>query len=240
MNLETIPLSKLVPAACNVRKTGAIVIEDLAASIAAHGLLQNLQVRPLTHNNGKLTGRYEVIAGGRRLAALKRLAKDKVVPKDYPVPCNVLGTEDGAEISLAENVIRLAMHPADQFEAFAALASQGHDAEEIATRFGATAAHVRKLLRLAAVSPTLIAAYRDGEMTLDQLMAFTVSDDPVAQERVWSDQFDLNPSSIRRALTEAWVDAGHRCARFVGLEAYAAAGGAIVRDLFQEDHEGYL
>lgn len=240
MNLETIPLSKLIPAVCNVRKTRAIAIEDLAASIAAHGLLQNLQVRPLTHNNGNLTGRYEVIAGSRRLAALKRLAKDKVVPKDYPVPCNVLGTEDGAEISLAENVIRLAMHPADQFEAFAALASQGHDAEEIATRFGATAAHVRKLLRLAAVSPTLIAAYRDGEMTLDQLMAFTVSDDPVAQERVWSDQFDLNPSSIRRALTEAWVDAGHRCARFVGLEAYVAAGGAIVRDLFQEDHEGYL
>lgn len=240
MNLETIPLSKLVPAACNVRKTGAIVIEDLAASIAAHGLLQNLQVRPLVRANGKPTGKYEVVAGGRRLAALKRLVKEGLVQTDYLVPCNVLGTEDGAEISLAENVIRQAMHPADQFEAFAALASQGHDAEEIAARFGATSAHVRKLLRLATVSPTLMAAYRDGAMTLDQLMAFTVSDDQAAQERVWSEQPGLTASSIRRVLTEAWVDAQHRCARFIGLDAYVAAGGAIVRDLFQEDHEGYL
>jgi ParB family chromosome partitioning protein len=44
-------------------------IAELAASIKAHGLLQNLQVRPGSR------GKYEVVAGGRRLAALQRLAK---------------------------------------------------------------------------------------------------------------------------------------------------------------------
>lgn len=240
MNLETIPLNKLVPAPCNVRKTGALAIDDLAASIAAHGLLQNLQARALWRNDGKPTGKYEVVAGGRRLAALKRLAKEMLIPKDYPVPCNVLDVEDGAEISLAENVIRQAMHPADQFEAFAGLAGQGSNAEEIATRFGVTAAHVRKMLRLAAVSPRIMAAYRNGAMTLDQLMAFTVTSDHAAQERVWESPFEHDPADIRHALSEAWVEAGDRLARFVGLDAYVAAGGSIARDLFQEEHDGYL
>lgn len=240
MTLQTIPLNKLIPAACNVRKTGALSIDDLAASIAAHGLLQNLQVRALWREDGKPTGKYEVIAGGRRLAALKRLAKEKRVPKDHPVPCNVLGTENGAEISLAENVVRQAMHPADQFEAFAALASQGHDAEEIAARFGATATHVKKLLRLASVSSVLMAAYRDGQMTMEQLVAFTVTADHDAQERVWSEQLELDPAGIRRALTEAWVSASHRLARFIGIDTYVAAGGVVIRDLFQGDHDGYL
>lgn len=240
MNLETIPLSQLVPASCNVRKTGALAIDDLAASIAAHGLLQNLQVRPLTRSSGTPSGKYEVIAGGRRLAALKRLAKEKVVPKDYPVACNVLAAESGAEISLAENVIRQAMHPADQFEAFAALAEAGCGAEEIAARFGASVSHVRKMLRLAAVSPRLMAAYRDGNLTLEQLMAFTVTGDYAAQERVWENALACDPSDIRAALSEAWVEATGRLARFVGLDAYVAAGGAVVRDLFQESHEGYL
>lgn len=242
MSLQTIPLSKLVPSPANVRKTGGACIDDLAASIAAHGLLQNLQVRPLVRENGDPTGKYEVVAGGRRLAAMKRLAKERALPKNHPVPCRVLETEDAAEISLAENVIRQAMHPADQYEAFAALAAEGHDPETIATRFGTSATQVRKLLKLASVSPRLMQAYREAALTLEQLMAFTVSADHAAQERVYAEipAWNLYPGAIRRQLTEAYVSAGSRLARFVGIEAYVAAGGAVLRDLFQEEHEGYL
>jgi ParB-like nuclease domain len=46
MNIEMLLLNKLVPSPVNVRKTGAAQgIEQLAASIAADGLLQNLPVR---------------------------------------------------------------------------------------------------------------------------------------------------------------------------------------------------
>ena len=81
MTIQYIPLSKLVPSPDNVRKTDPMHgIEQLAASIEAHGLLQNLQVKP----NAK--GQFEVVAGGRRLAALKLMAKQKKIAFDFLVP----------------------------------------------------------------------------------------------------------------------------------------------------------
>lgn len=236
--IETIPLTQLVPSADNVRKTGAKDgIEALAASIAAHGLLQNLQVRPAKG------GSYEVVAGGRRLAALKLLAKQKQIAADYPVPCRALDGEDAAEISLAENEMRLPMHPADQFDAFKKLADDGKGPEEIAARFGTTAKIVMQRLKLAVVSPKLIALYRKDEMTLDCLMAFTVSDQHKQQEKVWAalpDWARERPDNIRDALTEKHVAADGNLAQFVGVKAYEAAGGAVLRDLFDDEGSGWL
>jgi ParB family chromosome partitioning protein len=123
----------------NVRRTGRENgIEELAASIAAHGLLQSLSVRPVLDGEGAETGRYEVVGGGRRLAALKLLAKRKQISKTAPVPC-LIADGEGEELSLAENVVRENLHPADQFEAFKRLADEhGFGAEEIAARFGVT------------------------------------------------------------------------------------------------------
>jgi ParB family chromosome partitioning protein len=181
MNIQMIPLNRLIPSAANVRKTGSgIGIEDLAASIKAHGLLQNLQVRPAKG------GKFEVVAGARRLKALQALAKEKAINKAAEIGCNVLDAEDDGEISLAENVIRLPMHPADQFEAFYALAQSGKGPEDIAARFGASPAIVRQRLKLATVSPRLLDTYRAGDMDLDQLMAFTLYEDHAAQEAAGS------------------------------------------------------
>src|ERR1019366_4058441 len=237
MHIKIIPLNKLVPSPANVRRTGANAgIEELAASIKAHGLLQNLQVREGAGN------KFEVVAGGRRLGALKLLLKKKTLTAKTPIACHVLGDEDAGEISLAENVMRMPMHPADQFEAFRALAETGKGPEDIAARFGTTAATVRQRLKLAGVSARLFAAYREDEMTLDQLMAFTVSDDHAAQEAVWTDlaQYNRSPAAIRKALTAAHVSADDKRVSLVGLDVYREAGGAIVRDLFQPAHEGYL
>lgn len=240
--IESIPLSKLKPSAANVRKTDARAdIEELAASIDAHGLLQNLSVRKSANGGGKANEAYEVVAGARRLAALKLLAKRRRIDKDVPVPCKVLKDDDPVEVSLAENVVRVPLHPADQFDAFLELHKQGHGAEAIAARFGVSPTVVLRRLKLAGVSPKLVGAYRAGKMTLEQLMAFTVSDDHAAQERFWEETpYHLDPQTIRRSLTAAHVAATDRRARFIGIEAYEAAGGAVVRDLFQEDDEGYL
>jgi ParB family chromosome partitioning protein len=237
MTITMIPLSKLIPSAANVRKTGATTgIADLAASIKAHGLLQNLQVRAAEG------GKFEVVAGRRRLAALKHLARNKDIEKLVEIPCHVLEDADATEISLAENVMRLPMHPADQFDAFRALAESGKGPEEIAARFGCSPATVRQRLKLASVSPRLMKIYRAGKMDLDQLMAFTVSDDHTAQEAAWFKQpeWNRNPATVRRVLTSAHIEATDRRARFVGIDAYLAAGGNILRDLFAENHEGYL
>jgi ParB family transcriptional regulator, chromosome partitioning protein len=96
-------------------------------------------------------------------------------------------------------------------------------------------------LRLGTVSPKLIQLYRDGNLALDQLMAFAITDDVVRQESVYERlSYDREPSAIRRLLTETHVAATDRRARFVGLEAYIEAGGTILRDLFTEDRGGYL
>jgi ParB family transcriptional regulator, chromosome partitioning protein len=240
-----IALNKLDVAEANVRRTGrGNGIEELAASIAAHGLLQSLVVCPKLDDSGEPTGRYEVVAGGRRLTALKLLAKRKAFGKTGPVPCRVLDGEDAGEASLAENVVRLDMHPADQFEAFARLHQdgQGRGIEEITARFGVSAHTVRQRLRLSAVSPRLLQAYRDEALTLDQVMAFAVTGDQAEQERVHGQLQDWqrNPDTIRRLLTHSLVPATDRKVMFVGLDAYTAAGGTVQRDLFSDDRGGWI
>ena len=202
----------------------------------AHGLLQNLQVRP------GAKGKFEVVAGGRRLAALQRLAKAKAIGKTEEIACHVMNGEDASEISLAENIVRLPMHPADQYEAFKGMADQGKGPQEIAARFGCNPAVVKQRLKLANVSPRLMEAYRNGEIDLDQLMAFAVSDDHAAQEQVWSalPHWNHDPRTIRSHLMVSNIDADDRRVRFVGIKAYKKAGGHILRDLFQPDHQGYL
>jgi ParB family chromosome partitioning protein len=237
---QTIPLNCLIHSKANARRTGkADGIGELAASIDAHGLRQNLNVLPC--GDGR---RFEVVAGSRRLRALKQLAKAGKLAKDAPVSCLVLGEgNDPAEISLAENVVRTSMHPDDQFEAFRGLIEDKNASpEDVAARFGVTPAVVRQRLKLANVSPKLRAVYRKGEMGLEHVMALAISDDHEAQEEAWANLPDWNrsPSRLKQALTSESVALSDRLAVFVGVEAYMAAGGAVLRDLFDEEDEGYL
>ncbi|MFG1345469.1 ParB/Srx family N-terminal domain-containing protein [Xanthobacter autotrophicus DSM 431] len=238
-----IPLNKLKKSPRNARKTphAPATIEALAASIAVKGMLQNLVVEPELDPAGAPTGSYCVTVGeGRRLAQLLRV-KRKEIGETKPVHCVIDTAHDPYEISLDENVTREAMHPADQFEAFRALAEQhGWGAEEVAARFGVTAQVVRQRLRLGAVSPKLIQVYREGGLNLDQLMAFAITEDHSRQEQVYENlSYNREPWIIRRDLTKAHVPATDRRAIFIGAEAYIEAGGTILRDLFTEDRGGF-
>ena len=238
-----VPLNKLRKSPRNARKTphSEAHVEALAASIAVKGMLQNLVVEPEQDADGGPTGSYLVTIGeGRRLAQLLR-AKRKQIKKTEPIRC-VLDTEnDPQEISLDENVTREAMHPADQFERFRELSERkGWGAEEIAARFGVTPHVVRQRLRLGAVSPRLMQVYRDGGLSLDQLMAFAIVEDHARQEQVYDNlSYNRDPSQIRRDLTRMHIAATDRRVIFVGPEAYAEAGGIILRDLFTEDRGGF-
>jgi ParB family chromosome partitioning protein len=239
-----IPLNKLKKSPKNARKTphSAASIEAYAASIAAKGILQNLVVEPEFDAEGAATGFYFVTIGeGRRLAQLLRV-KRKEIKKTEPVRCVIDTANDPHEISLDENVTRENMHPADQFEAFKKLAEErGYGAEEIAARFGVTPHVVRQRLRLGAVSPKLMQIYRDGDLALDQLMAFAITEDHARQEAVFERlSYNRDASTIRRMLTETHVAATDRRAIFVGAEKYTEVGGTILRDLFTEDRGGYF
>ncbi len=242
-----IPFNKLVLSQSNVRRTKAgVSIEDLAEDIARRGLLQSLNVRPVVDADGAETGIFEIPAGGRRYRALERLVKAKRLSRATLIPCVVRDrTVDisAEEDSLAENVHRVALHPLDQFRAFKALRDQGAGDEEIAGRFFVAPAVVKQRLRLAAVSEKLLDIYAEDGMTLEQLMAFTVTADHARQEQVWDalqHSYNKEPYLIRRQLTENAVRASDRRARFVGLESYGAAGGVLLRDLFEDDGGGWL
>ncbi len=239
-----VPLNKLRKSPRNARRVphSQADIEALAASIGAKRMLHPLVVEPEAGPEGRLTGRYLVTIGeGRRLAQCLR-AKRGEIKKTHPICCVVDLTSDPREISLDENVTRFRMHPADEFEAFREQAERrGLSAEEIGGRFGVAPQVVRQRLRLGNVSPELMARYRAGDLTLDQMMAFAVSEDHARQEQVL-EQYgtDRPPYVIRRAMTEAKVSAQDRRAVFVGAETYGEAGGIILRDLFSEDGGGWF
>jgi ParB family chromosome partitioning protein len=242
-----VPFNKLVLSQANVRRVKAgVSLDELANDIARRGLLAALCVRPVLDREGAETDKYEVPAGGRRYRAIERLVKAKRLARTVPVPCIVKAadTEITAEDdSLAENIHREALHPLDQFRAFQRLAEQGQSETEIAANWFVTPAIVRQRLRLAAVSPKLLDLYVEDAMTLEQLMAFTVTDDHARQEQVWdrlAGAWNKEAYTIRRLLTEGTVSARDRRALYVGLAAYEAAGGVVLRDLFTADGGGWL
>lgn len=101
---------------------------------------------------------------------------------------------------------------------------------------------MRQRLKLANVAPRLFELFRADEINLDQMMALAATDDRIAQERVWDSakEWEKNHHALRRALTETMIDAGDPRTRFVGLSTYLNAGGSLEKDLFQEEHEGFL
>ncbi|WP_342627159.1 ParB/RepB/Spo0J family partition protein [Nguyenibacter vanlangensis] len=242
-----IPFNRLVLSQANVRRVKAgQSIAELAADIARRGLLQSLNVRRVLDADGAETGTFEVPAGGRRFHALELLVRQKKLNKTAPVPCVV--REAGSPIlaeddSLAENVQRVSLHPLDQFRAFRTLLEKGLSEEEIAAAFFVPVTVVRQRLRLMTVSEKLLAVYAEDGMRLDQVIAFSISDDHARQEQIWeilSGSHNREPYLIRRMLTEKTVRASDARIRFVGLAAYVASGGHVMRDLFEADDGGWL
>jgi ParB family transcriptional regulator, chromosome partitioning protein len=233
-NITNIPLNKLTAWEGNVRKTQNKGIDELAASIEAHGLLQSLVVR----KDGK---KFAVVAGNRRLAALAALLKARKIDADFEVPCQVIENgADATEISLAENTVRENMHPADECDAYRDLIDKGAPIADVAARFGKTETYVKQRLKLARVSPVVIEAYRKGKLNLEQVQAFAISDDHAAQEALFQD-FDPDRNDaddIRDTLTENDIAVADKRVRYVTLKAYEKAGGTVRRDLFSHDDDG--
>jgi len=234
--IQSIPLKKLAASPRNVRKSSDVLADlQLRADIAARGLLQNLVVR-----KGK-RGKFEVEAGGRRLAALQALAEEGTLPDTHEVTCLVIEGEESEvrEASLAENFQRLAMNPADEAQAFAAIVEAGATTEDVARRFGLTVRFVEGRLRLASLAPCVFEALAEGTITLDMAKAYGAISDVERQAHVYAELQDawyqITPDTIRRMVLDATVRGSDPRAVLVGRDAYLAAGGRIERELFDDD-----
>lgn len=231
-SIKYIPLNHLLTSRLNVRRTDRKAdIEALSVSIASLGLLQNLTVTP-TEND-----KYEVVAGARRLAALKSLAKSGSIARDFAVPCQIIEPDSAGEASLVENYHRAALDVMDEVDAFTALVEAGSSVDDVARRFGCTLRHVEQRLALARLSPKLKNAYRRSDLSLDAARAFCLVDDHVKQEAVFKalGKPVTHAGNVRAHLMQGRMRANDRLARYVGLPAYETAGGSVTRDLFAEN-----
>jgi ParB family chromosome partitioning protein len=233
---QSIPLKKLAPSPRNVRKTSdAAADAQLKSDIAARGLLQNLVVRKASR------GKFEVEAGGRRLAALQALAEEGVLASGHEVTCLLIegGEADVREAGLAENFQRLAMNPADEAQAFASIIEAGATPEDVARRFGLTVRFVEGRLRLASLAPCVFAALAEGAITLEMAKAYGATSDVERQAQVFEELsgawYPATADTIRRMVLNATVRGSDPRAVLVGREAYLAAGGRIERELFDDD-----
>ena len=237
----TVAISDLTAHPANVRSNSPETYEPeniahLKASIAVLGLLQPLLVQ-------KLDGKYAVLAGGRRHAALKELVADKAAKgftakakidcRLVPEDCDVI-----TALSLAENVTQAPMNAIDEFEAFARMMEvDGQTPETIAKTFGTTVAAVKGRLRYGLIHPDIRAAARAKTITLDTMKAFAEHPSQEAQREVYEaltkDGCYLQAYTVRQVLKSRGVQVSDDIGAFV-REDYEARGGAVAADLLEE------
>jgi len=209
-------------------------LTELAASIKECGVLQNLIVVKGPRNL------HEVCAGGRRLQAIGTLVAAGDLPENYPVPVLIVPADRGLLASLAENTYHLPMHPADEFLAFAKLIGMGKSVEDVAAAFGVTPLVVKRRMKLASVSPKLMAQYREKKIDLECLTVLASVDDHERQEQAWAglDSWNRHPDHLRRILTQGEIESDRNpVAKYVTVKAYEKAGGPTRRDLFSDDEK---
>lgn len=224
--ITMVDLDKLVITKTNVRRHGERDIDSMAASIKAKGLIQPLLVRPLDD------GTFDVVVGGRRTLAFRKLMKDG--ESISRVPCIVSDIDDAAAIaaSLAENIERLPMDTLDQFEAFLKLSKLGMSEAAIAASFGITEQLVTRRLALAKLASGIKALYRADEIDDAELQLLTLA--PAAKQREYLALSDKGRRPPRWNL-KAWILGGCEIATSVALFDLATYSGPITRDLFGED-----
>ncbi|WP_176322443.1 ParB/RepB/Spo0J family partition protein [Burkholderia vietnamiensis] len=236
--LLLVPLDQLYVSPRNVRANDTSDVSELAALLRSQKQIQNLSV--VKDPDGK---RFGVVAGQRRFRAFKLLEQRGDVAPNHPVACTEVDEVEATAISIAENAGRKDMSPDEEFVAFKTLAEGGKPVEDIAAEFGVAPVVVKRRLALAKVSPKLLDIYQSGGMTLEHLQAFTLVDSHKLQEKVWNDlpSYHRFPNQIRSVLMKGKSDASaDRLAQFVGLDAYEAAGGTVVRDLFGGQNSGFI
>ena len=124
------------------------------------------------------------------------------------VPCKVVELGNAVEAGLSANIIRMAMHPADEFVAFKRLADEGSSTAEIAKRFGKTARYIDQRLQLANVRPELCELYRNGQMNLEQLMSLAGTNNHELQRQAWEtarSEDERSPTHLREFITREYV-----------------------------------
>jgi ParB family chromosome partitioning protein len=148
-------------------------LAELAASIAANGVVQPVLVRPLA------SGRFQIIAGERRWRASQMAGKTTV-----PAILRQVSDEQAMEITIVENLQRADLNPIEQARAFERLSREFHmTQEQMAQRTGKDRATVANFLRLLKLPSSVQARVESGELTFGHARALLAIEQAEAMEK---------------------------------------------------------
>ena len=186
MTHQTLPLNVIRASKDNPRsRTDAEGIEGLAASIKTDGLLQNLVVAPLKGPGSK--GKYGLVSGNRRYAALCLLQERGDLADDYEAPVTIrtkLSEAEKLRIATVENVQREPMEPLDEAVAYARLLQDGTELQDLSAQSGLSITTIKRRLALTSLCDPAQEALRNQQITLAQAEALTLGNAEVQAQLV--------------------------------------------------------
>lgn len=187
----TAPVDSLVPNPRQPRRVfDDAALEELAASIRVHGVLNPIVVRPISG------GLCEVIAGERRLRASKLAGLSEV-----PIRMLEVTDQESLEMALIENIQREDIGPMESARAYEALSRQfGLSQDEIAAKVGKSRPAVANTMRLLQLPPQVQSAIEEKVLTEGHGRAILGFDSPASQLAVFN-------SAIERGLTVRQIEA---------------------------------
>jgi ParB family chromosome partitioning protein len=167
-------------------------LNELAASIRTHGILQPILVRPIAD------GRFEIVAGERRWRAAQRAGLHAI-----PAVVHDLNEVEVIEIAIVENVQRTDLNPIEEAQGFQALIDRfGRTQQEIADAVGKSRPHIANMLRLLQLPDDLQEMVRDGRLSSGHARAILTAPDPrgLAQRAISE---GLNVRDVERLAQQA-------------------------------------
>lgn len=237
--VEALPLNLLRYASDAPKESGIVVNRTIITNDMVNMMRDSIvalgQIVPMIyqlHNSLPY-----VIDGNLRLAALHKIHGPNSDTLVQAMNVAHLG-HTPAEIALAATIIRSPLHMVDKYESFAALVQAGQEPVQIAVRFSIKAREVEQALAVARLAPEVRTAWRAGEVNEATAEAFTIEPDQKRQASLFrklKKDGDLSDWNVRRAI----VGDNHDVAKLLAFatpEAYEAAGGVVLRDLFKDRH----
>ncbi len=150
-------------------------LDDLAASLKTHGVIQPIIVRAAA--NGKVD--YEIIAGERRWRAAQ-LAQ----LRDVPILLRELTDSEALEIALVENLQRENLSPLEEADGYRRLMDEfSHTQGALGDLLGKSRSHVANMMRLLSLPNEIKTLVETGKLSAGHGRALLGADDPVALAR---------------------------------------------------------
>lgn len=203
----------------------------LRASVFAVGILCPLLIK-------RHKGKSYVTAGNRRLLIMREKHAGQEATTFIPTVDDATIAGESRELAVMHN-ISLPMHPIDQYEVISGAISGGMSIEDAAMRWGFTTRRAQQIMAFGCLAEEVREAWRQNEIDAKCAQAFTLGP-PDEQRKVLAryrkdGNGSINDHAVRSVFVGKQSDVGPKL-EFVGIEAYEAAGGRAVRDLFELNH----